>query len=135
MGKKKQQQQQSWPEAIRRCRLNQDDVNMAKRLGFRPDGLIRAIPGQKDRWKLPVKQWIRELHLENFGNVLGEQVVPAPPPEIVEMDADEMRRWEEEFYWEDYYDRNAEDTPKKRKHAQAKAVTAPGAGSSSPSAS
>jgi anti-sigma B factor antagonist len=36
---------------------------MAKRLGFRPDELIRARPGPKHKWKLPVNEWVRELSL------------------------------------------------------------------------
>ena len=40
---------------------------MAKRLGFGPDALIHAIPSPKQKWKLPVKYWIHELHEKNFG--------------------------------------------------------------------
>jgi len=35
MGKKPQRQ--DWPEVKKLCRLNQDDIEMAKRLGFGPD--------------------------------------------------------------------------------------------------
>ena len=38
MGKKRQRQ--TWPEAKKLCRLNQNDIEMAKRLGFGPDALI-----------------------------------------------------------------------------------------------
>lgn len=70
MGRKSKEQ--SWPEAIRLCRLNQNDVEMAKRLGFQPASLIRARPDPKQKWKLPVKDWIHELHLKKFGQLIGE---------------------------------------------------------------
>ena len=60
MGKKRQRF--TWPEAKRRCRLNQLEIQMAKRLGFGPDALIHAIPSPKQKWKLPVKYWVHELH-------------------------------------------------------------------------
>src|SRR6266567_6953143 len=67
MGKKPQRH--GWPEAKKLCRLNQDDIEMAKRLGFGPDSLIRARPDPKQKWKLPVKLWVRELHSDRFGYV------------------------------------------------------------------
>src|ERR1700731_3640189 len=89
MGKKPQQR--SWPEAIRLCRLNRNDIEMAKRLGFRPDALIRARPGPKHKWKLPVNQWVRELYRERFGHMLGKKALPAPVPAEVELDQEAMR--------------------------------------------
>jgi hypothetical protein len=73
MGKK---HQHSWPEAKKLCRLNQNDLEMAKKLGFRPDALVRARPDPKQKWKLPVKEWVRELYCERFGAVLGEKPLP-----------------------------------------------------------
>ena len=58
-------------------RLNQNDIAMAKGLGFGPDSLVRARPDPKQKWKLPVEYWIHELHFKRFGYVLGEQ--PEPP--------------------------------------------------------
>ena len=75
MGKKPQRH--SWPEAKKLCRLNQNDIAMAKRLGFQPDAMVRARPDPKQKWKLPVKDWIRELHFERFGFCLGEKPEPA----------------------------------------------------------
>jgi hypothetical protein len=54
---------------------------MAKRLGFGPDALIHAIPSPKQKWKLPVKDWVHELHCKRFGNVLGEKQADFPPAE------------------------------------------------------
>ena len=99
-----------WPEAKERSRLNRNDVQMAKRLGFRPDSLIRAGPGPKDKWKLPVNLWVRELHREHFGHVPGE-TLSLPDAGF---DEDEQRRFEEQLYWEDYRARNEEDTGTKK---------------------
>jgi len=71
MGEKPQRH--TWPEAKKLCRLNQIDIAMAKRLGFGPDALIGAIPSPKQKWKLPVKDWVHELHSKRFGKVLGEK--------------------------------------------------------------
>ncbi|MGH9628975.1 MAG: hypothetical protein ACRD7E_11675 [Bryobacteraceae bacterium] len=102
---------------------------MAKRLGFLPDALIRARPGPKHKWKLPVNEWVRELYRERFGHVLGQKPLPAPVPVEVELDQEAMRRFEEQLYWEDYWARNEDDTrPKKHKGSQAKPSKAPSAG-------
>src|SRR5260370_41776817 len=80
MGKKPQRH--GWPEAKKLCRLNQDDIEMAKRLGFGPDALIRARPDPKQKWKLPVKYWVRELYEKGFGHVLGEKTAAHPPEKL-----------------------------------------------------
>ena len=106
---------------------------MAKRLGFGPCALIRSRPDPKQKWKLPVKYWIHELHLKRFGHVIGEKerdLTPPPPsPPITEA---EMRRIEEQFYWEDYHERNSQPAPKPKRKAQpsATATTRPPAPSS-----
>jgi hypothetical protein len=82
----KKRQRHSWPEAKKLCRLDQNDIAMAKTLGFGPDALIRARPDPKQKWKLPVKYWIRELHFKRFGHVLREEPLPAPQPAKLEYD-------------------------------------------------
>jgi hypothetical protein len=94
-----------WPEAKKLCRLNQSDIEMAKRLGFGPGALIRNIPAPQQKWKLPVKHWIRDLYEDRFGQVLGAKPIAGAP---VEFDPEEARRFEEQMYWEDYRERNAE---------------------------
>ena len=127
MGKKPRQH--GWPEAIRLCRLNRNDVEMAKRLGFRPDALIRARPGPKHKWKLPVNEWVRELYRERFGYVLGKKPPTAPVPVEVELDQEAIRRFEEQLYWEDYWARNEDQTrPAKRKDSRPKPAKASGSG-------
>ena len=125
MGKKRQRF--TWPEAKRRCRLNQLEIQMAKRLGFGPDALIHAIPSPKQKWKLPVKYWVHELHEKKFGHVLGrKEFVDVPPrPLTPEEEAEEARRLEEEMYREDYLDRNSDDPKRKSKEAVCEPGPAP----------
>jgi hypothetical protein len=123
MGKKPQQRR--WPEAMRLCRLNPNDVEMARRLGFQPDALIRLRPSPKDRWKLPVNQWVRERYYKRFGQLLGAKPVMVCAPVAAELDPEEPRRFEEELYWEDYRARNEDEpAPKKPKGKQAKPAPA-----------
>jgi len=123
----KRPQRHTWGEAKRLCRLNQNDINMAKNLGFGPDGLIRSRPDPKQKWKLPVKDWIRELHSERFGCVLAEKPEPAPGLTTPVDDEEAARRYEEELYWEDYWERNRDYQPAKTPTRQARpASSAPG---------
>jgi hypothetical protein len=62
----------SWDEAKRRCRLSDEDVRMAKQLGFGPKSLIKNIPSPSQKWKVPVRDWVRSLYEKKFG--------AAPPP-------------------------------------------------------
>ena len=76
---------------------------MAKRLGFRPEGLIRNRPGPRQKWKLPVKDWIRELHRERFGCVLGENSsLPTVQALPIKYSEEEARIYGEERYREEY---------------------------------
>ena len=40
--------EQLWQDAKKKCRLTDDDVARAKRLGLNPRSLIKAIPHRKD---------------------------------------------------------------------------------------
>lgn len=60
-----------WAEAKKKCRLNQDDIAMAKQLGFKPKTLLKNIPSPKEQWKAPVKQWIRDLYYEKYGTLIN----------------------------------------------------------------
>jgi hypothetical protein len=54
-------------EAIKRCRLNAETVQMAKRLGLDPESLIKTIPNKSQGWKKPVYLWIRDMYYDRFG--------------------------------------------------------------------
>ena len=68
MGKKQGKQGDEWLEAKRRCRLSDEEIRMAKELGFKPRSLIKNIPAKSQAWKAPVREWIRELYAKRFGN-------------------------------------------------------------------
>ena len=67
-----------WKEARRRCRLSSEDVRMAKELGFQPRGLIKNIPSPSQKWKAPVRVWVRDLYEKKFGS--HEPAVSPPKP-------------------------------------------------------
>jgi hypothetical protein len=72
-----------WAKAKQVCRLNMDDIRMAKELGISPKSLMKNQPAPSQRWKLPVKLWIRELHEKRFGaraQAVNRPTKPAPPP-------------------------------------------------------
>ena len=50
-----------WAEAKKKCRLNDEDIALAKRLGLNPRSLIKNIPSKSEPWKAPVKDWLREI--------------------------------------------------------------------------
>lgn len=47
---------------------------MAQALGMTPRSLIKNIPSRKQGWKAPVKEWVRNLFEEKFGNVELERL-------------------------------------------------------------
>ena len=53
--------EQMWQDAQKKCRLSQEDVVLAKRLGLNPRSLIKNIPSPKEPWKAPVREGLHEL--------------------------------------------------------------------------
>jgi len=53
-----------WAECKRKCRLNMEDIELAKKLGLNPRSLIKNIPNKSRPWKAPVKVWLREIEAE-----------------------------------------------------------------------
>jgi hypothetical protein len=50
---------------------------------------MKNQPSPSQRWKLPVKLWIRELHAKRFGSratTASRPAQPAPPPHPAEAD-------------------------------------------------
>ena len=72
-----------WVMAKKACRLNMEDIRMAKALGMSPQGLMKNNPRPTQRWKLPVKCWIRELYEKRIGlrtgPVQGQGSGSSPP--------------------------------------------------------
>ena len=87
MGKNRQSENE-WAEAKHRCQLNDDDVRMAKELGFTPRALIKNIPSPSQRWKAPVRDWIHGLYAEKHSAKEAEPSAfdepPAEEPDDVE---------------------------------------------------
>ncbi|MDD3228633.1 MAG: hypothetical protein PHE09_05375 [Oscillospiraceae bacterium] len=53
--------EQMWQDAKKKCRLNDDDIALAKRLGLNPRSLTKNIPNKSEPWKTPVKDWLHEM--------------------------------------------------------------------------
>ena len=53
--------EQEWQEAKKKCRLNSEDIALAKRLGLNPRSLIKNIPSKSEPWKAPVKDWLHDM--------------------------------------------------------------------------
>jgi len=51
-----------WIEAKSKCRLNSEDIHMAKEMGLNPLNLLKNIPSKSQPWKSPVKDWIHEMY-------------------------------------------------------------------------
>ena len=81
MGKKKSGKRKAdWDEAIRRCHLTADDVRIAKEMGLNPRSLIKNIPSKSQPWKLPVREWIREMHEKRQQKAARKKARPSPDP-------------------------------------------------------
>lgn len=53
--------EQLWQDAKKKCRLNDEDIARAKRLGLNPRSLIKNIPSRSEPWKAPLKVWLQEM--------------------------------------------------------------------------
>lgn len=53
--------EQMWQDAKKKCRLNDDDIALAKRLGLNPHSLVKNIPSKSEPWKAPVSDWLHEI--------------------------------------------------------------------------
>ena len=67
-----------WAKAKTLCRLNMEDIRMAKELGMSPKSLMKNIPSPSQKWKIPVQSWIRELYQKRFGSRTTPKSTPPP---------------------------------------------------------
>lgn len=65
--------EQLWQEAKKRCRLNNEDIALAKRLGLNPRNLIKNIPNKSEPWKAPVKDWLHEIEAKRNQKAVQKQ--------------------------------------------------------------
>ena len=56
--------EQMWQEAKKKCRLSDEDIARAKRLGLNPRSLVKNIPSKSEPWKAPVNVWLREIEVK-----------------------------------------------------------------------
>ena len=91
-----------WDEARRHCRLDDDDVRMAKELGMSPSGLIKNISSKSQQWKRPVREWIRELYSKRFPAKSTSPTIhlPMAPDELLDEpnEFDELDELEEQAF-------------------------------------
>ncbi len=90
--------EQQWLEAKKRCKLNAEDIRIAKEMGLNPKSLIKNIPTKQQQWKTPVHDWLREMWadrqeksrqkqlkkqkaLDSAGNL--DSVVPVQPANLL----------------------------------------------------
>lgn len=66
-----------WAKTKRLCKLSEEEVRMARELGFKPKSLIKNIPNPSQRWKAPVPVWVRSLYEARMEKA-GRAVRPAP---------------------------------------------------------
>lgn len=50
--------EQEWKKAKKLCRLNGEDIRIAKEMGLNPKSLIKNIPNKDQQWKEPVRDWL-----------------------------------------------------------------------------
>src|SRR5215472_883334 len=65
--KGRSQREAAWSNAKKICRLNRRQVEMARSLGMNPKKLPGLRPSPKERWKLPVGEFIEECYSKRFG--------------------------------------------------------------------
>jgi hypothetical protein len=65
--KRRAHDEEAWRNARKICRLNDRQVEMARALAMNPEKLPGLRPSPQQRWKLPVGEFIEELHRKRFG--------------------------------------------------------------------
>lgn len=56
-----------WKKAKKLCRLNEEDIRIAKEMGLNPKSLIKNIPSPTEHWKAPVKAWLWDIYEKRTG--------------------------------------------------------------------
>jgi len=50
-----------WKQAKAKCRLNMEEIELAKKFGINPKSLIKNVPSKSEPWKAPVGDWLRSI--------------------------------------------------------------------------
>ena len=56
-----------WKKAKKLCRLNEEDIRIAKEMVFNSKSLIKNIPNPTEGWKAPVKEWLWDINEKHTG--------------------------------------------------------------------
>ena len=80
--------EEKWAECKRKCRLNNDDIALAKRLGLNPRSLIKNIPNKSEPWKAPVKVWLRDIESKRNKKAAQKQKNKKPAQSHTSLDKD-----------------------------------------------
>ena len=95
-----------WARARKLCRLSGEEVRMARDLGLNPRKLVKNIPSPSQRWKLPVRDWVRELYRKAHGGPdpwlpplprAPRKERPLPPPAVDDLAVDELPELDERY--------------------------------------
>ena len=76
--------EQMWQDAKKKCRLSNDDIALAKRLGLNPRSLIKNIPNKSEPWKAPVSVWLHEIYADRQKKAAQKQKRKAKADETIE---------------------------------------------------
>lgn len=68
-----------WGKAAKLCRLSQEELRMARELGFKPKSLIENIPNPSQRWKASVADWVRGLYEKKMRKAARAKRLTPPP--------------------------------------------------------
>jgi len=64
----KNKKKATWTNVQRKCGLDAGTIQMARDLGMTPRTVIANYSSSRqERWKVPVAEWIRDLHEKRFG--------------------------------------------------------------------
>jgi hypothetical protein len=74
----------AWNQAQRLCGLNDEEVGMAKELGFQPRSLIKNIPRTSQQWKAPVSEWVRSLYERKIRSRRPDSPSPTKRSAVIE---------------------------------------------------
>jgi hypothetical protein len=79
--KRRAHDEEPWMNARKICRLTDRQVEMARALGMNPKKLPGLRPSPQERWKLPVGEFIEELHRKRFGSDPRDGRTHGPEPD------------------------------------------------------
>jgi len=80
MANKRRAHDEAWTNAKKICRLTARQVEMARALGMNPRKLPGLRPSPRERWKLPVGEFIEERYRKRFGRDARDHDPRGPDP-------------------------------------------------------